>query len=215
MPRMETLYLVCLLVGGFFVALSMFGGESDSGVDTDADVDAGFDGDVHIELEADSGSDLHLEADSSTDFDHDLSGGHADVGFVDLLTLRFVFLFAAFFGLTGTLLNLIDAGEPFTLWVSVLTGLVVGLGGNYFIKTVGYRNVSSDITGRDLIGRTAQVMLPFSPGEHGKIRLISKGRQVTMVAASLDEDSDEEFNEGDSVVVVGLKGPVAEVIKPD
>lgn len=210
---METLYLVCLLVGGFFVALSMFGGESDSDVDADADFDAGG----HVEIDTDTDSDLHFEAhaDTDTDLDHGADAGHAEVGFVDLLTLRFVFLFAAFFGLTGTLLSLIDAGETFTLSVSVLTGLVVGLGGNYFIKTVGYRRVSSDITGQDLIGRTAQVMLPFSPGEHGKIRLVSKGRQVTMVASSLDDDSDEDYNEGDSVVVVGLKGSVAEVIKPD
>ena len=194
---METIYLVCLLVGGFFVALSMVGGDSESEVDADADFDAEFDSDAE--------ADIHLN--------HGADGG--GVSFVDLLSLRFLFLFAAFFGLTGTLLGLTGTTEPFTVIASALTGTVIGLGGNYFIKSVGYRRVSSEVTGDDLIGSTAKVLIPFSPGEKGKIRLISKGRQVALIALPLEEDAEIEFNRGDDVVVVGLKGSVAEVVKPD
>lgn len=212
---METVYLVCLLVGGFFVALSMVGGDHESDVDSDADFDSDFDSDFDADVDVDADLDIDVTADGDSDFHVGHVSGHDGVGFVDLLSLRFLFLFAAFFGLTGTLLGLSDAGESFTLITSILTGAVIGLGGNYFIKSVGYKSVSSDVTGRDLIGASATVVIPFSPGEHGKIKLISKGRQVSLVAAPLEDDSDLEFRLGEDVVVVGLNGSVAEVVKPD
>ena len=42
---MDTVYWVSLIVGGFFVLLSIFGGaDSEADVDVDADVDMDFDG---------------------------------------------------------------------------------------------------------------------------------------------------------------------------
>jgi membrane protein implicated in regulation of membrane protease activity len=212
----------------------MLGGEHESDTDVDADVDTDFDsdfdtdidGDVDFDVDADSdldlGSDSDIEFDSHVDVDSDVDadlhhelGGHDGVGFVDLLSLRFLFLFAAFFGLTGVLLGLVNAGEPFTFITSLLTGTVVGLGGNYFIKTVGYRQVSSNVTLDNLLGQTARVQIPFSAGENGKVNVISSGRQVSLIATALDDESEVEFKQGDEVVVVRMRGNVAEVIKPD
>lgn len=201
---MTSVYLISLIVGGFFVVLSMLGGESDSDADIDVDADADVDIDVEADLDADVDTDLHAG-----------SAAAGGVGLVDLLSVRFLFLFAAFFGLTGTLMNLADSGEPFTAIASIVTGLAAGLGGNYFIKTVGYRSVSSEVTSIDLIGSSAQVTIPFSTGERGKIKMISGGRQVSLVAEPLQDESDLAFNPGDDVVVVGMKGSVAEVVKPD
>ena len=200
---MSTVYLVCLIVGGFFVLLSLIGG-------TDSDTDADFDADADIDLEADA--DFDTDVDAHAEFAHEVGSG---VGFVDLLSLRFVFLFAAFFGLSGTLLELIGSEASTTLVMSLLTGLVVGLGGNYFIKTVGYRSVSSEITTDDLIGHTGRVTVPFGAGDHGKVRLVSKGKQIVLIARSLDDSNKIEFKPGEEVVVVRLDGSVAEVVKPD
>jgi membrane protein implicated in regulation of membrane protease activity len=198
---MSTVYLVCLIVGGFFVLLSLLGG-----ADSDADVDA----DANVDFNADA--DLDTDVDAHAEFAHDVGTG---VGFVDLLSLRFVFLFAAFFGLSGTLLDLIGSNDSTTLVMSLLMGLVVGLGGNYFIKTVGYRAVSSEVTADDLIGHTGRVMVPFGSGERGKVRLVSKGKQVVLIARSLDDTDQIEFMPGEEVVVVRLDGSIAEVVKPD
>ncbi len=210
---MDSIYLISLIVGGFFVLLSIFGGsehEADSDVDTDFDhdFDHDFDADVDtdFDMDADGDHDLHIGVDS--DFD-------TDVGFVDLLSIRALFLFAAFFGLTGTLFSWFGGGEPLTAILSTFTGLVVGLGGNYVIKKFAYEHVSSNVTSEHLKGKTGRVMLPFGPNDRGKILIEAKGKRMQVLARSLDPDTDETFEQGEEIVVVRLDGNVAEVIKPD
>ena len=194
---MDTLYLVCLLVGGFFVLLSIFGGtETDADADFDADVDADFDAD--------------LDADADVEMD-----AGAGPGLVDLLSVRALFLFAAFFGLTGIVLSMLGTGEPLTAILAVLTGLVVGLGGNYFIKRVGYAHVSSDVTVGDLQGVTGEVLVPFEGTRRGKISLVAKGHRVNLLAQAFGGEAVEAFNPGDEVVIVRMEGAVAEVVKPE
>lgn len=194
------IYLIALIVGGFFVLLSIFGGG-----DTEADADVDLDVDMDVDLDVDM--DLDLDADLSG---HDIGSG---TGFVDLFSIRALFLFAAFFGLTGTLLSLVGTGEPMTAIWSVLVGLAIGLGGNYVIKRFGYQHVSSDISVRDLKGQTGTVLLPFEPGQKGKITLTVKGNHMQLIARPLAEEGDP-FERGDEVVVVRMDGSVAEVVKP-
>ena len=176
---MFTIYLIALLVGGFFVALSMLGGD----------------------------------ADADTDFDVDAEGLGAGAGFVDLFSTRTLFLFAAFFGLTGVLFTWQEAGEPYTLLIAVLLGLVAGLGGSYFIKKVAQAQVSSSVTTDDLRGKTARVQIPFEPGERGTIDVIAKGSRMRLTARPFDE-SEGAFAPGEEVVIVRMDGRVAEVVRP-
>jgi len=191
---MSTLYLVCLIVGGFFVALSIFGGDAEADLDFDADADI----------------------DAGGDYDPGDVGVGAGQGLIDLFTIRALFLFMAFFGLTGVLLDWAGTGEPFTAVLSALTGTVVGLGGNYLIQRIGYQTVSSNVTDRDLEGRTARVTLPFEGAQKGKIQLELRGKDVHMMARGLGRDeAPEAFEEGDTVVVVRVVGTVADVVKPE
>lgn len=207
---MDTVYLVSLIVGGFFVLLSIFGG-ADSDADVDADAD--FDFDVDHDLDFDADHDFDLNADHEFDLaGHDIGSGP---GLVDLFSVRALFLFAAFFGLTGTLLTWMDASALWTLMASILTGLAIGLGGNWLIKTVGYRTVSSTHSSRDLLGATAKVLIPFEGAERGKITLVAKGQRLQMLASSFDEENARGFEPGDEVVVVKMDGSVARVVKPD
>lgn len=197
---MESVYLVCLIVGGFFVLLSIFGG---SGGSSDADADA--------EVDADAGEspdhDVHL--------DHGLDAGHDGPDFVDLFSLRALFLFAAFFGLTGTALSWLDTTEPLTAVLATLTGLIVGLGGNYAIKRFAYEQVTSSVGLQELAGRTARVLVPFEGAERGKILLEARGQRLQLLARSLSDDASETFAPGDEVVVIRIDGRVAEVVKPE
>ena len=199
---MDTIYLICLLVGGFFVALSLLGGgdSADLGVDADADVDLG--GDFH--------GDFHLHGDAAG---HGATG--AGSGFIDLFSIRALFLFMAFFGLTGVSLSLLDNGEPYTLMVSLLVGILVGLGGNYLIRKIGYERVSSDLQANDVTGLTARVLLPFEGEKKGKISLVAGGQRLQLVARGFGGETAEVFNPGDEVVVVRMEGSVAEVVKPE
>lgn len=198
---MNNVYLISLIIGGFFVLLSIFGvGEHDSDFDTDVDVD------VDMDIDADVDHDVHIGGG-----DGDLGAG---VGLVDLLSLRALFLFAAFFGLTGVLLSLLGTAEPMVAILSVATGLLCGLGGNFIIKRFAYEHVSSNITTNELKGRTAQVLLPFERNERGKITLVSKGQRLQLMARPLDDETAESFKRGDDVVIVRLDGTIAEVVKP-
>lgn len=198
---MDAVYLISLIVGGFFVLLSIFGG-GDSDADADADLD----------FDADADFDAELDFDGDADFDGDIGSG---VGFVDLLSVRALFLGAAFFGLTGTLLNLISFGEPFTAIVAAIMGIVIGLGGNYIIKSIGYKHVSSDVSSRTLQGKTAKVLLPFEGAQQGKIALVANGQRLQIRAASLDGDVPLSFEQDEEVVVVKMDGAVAKVVKPN
>ena len=193
---MTTLYLICLLVGGFFVLLSLLGGG-----DTDADADLAVDSDFHAD--ADLAGDAHGLADVS---------GHS---LVDLFSIRALFLFAAFFGLTGVGLSLAGTGEPFTLILSLLVGILVGLGGNYLIQRVGYEHVSSDVTVNDLKGLTGKVLVPFTGDRRGKITLVTRGQRLQLMARAFENETIDSFNRGDDVVVIRVDGSVAEVVKPE
>lgn len=194
---MDSIYLISLIVGGFFVLLSIFGG-----------ADNETDHDVHVELDVDT--DTEWEAGHELDVD----AGH-DLGVVDLLSIRALFLFSAFFGLTGISLTALSMSEPLTGVLSAGTGLLVGIGGNYIIKKFAYEEVSSLVTQADLSGRTARVLLPFSAKDNGKI-LIEVGEKRIRVTARLFGDSPTDIVQKDEeVVVVNMDGRIAEVLRPD
>ena len=210
---MDTVYWVSLIVGGFFVLLSIFGG-TDSEADVDADLDFDVDADVDFDVDADADFDMDADVDADVDVHADMPGGvGAGPGFIDLFTLRALFLFSAFFGLCGVLLSYTNTNDIATAILSFLTGAIVGLGGNYVIKRVGYAHISSTVTSIDLKGRTGQVIIPFDHTDKGKITLISKGQRLQLVARAFEE-VEEAFEPGDEVVVVRVDGRVAEVVKP-
>lgn len=203
---MDVVYWVSLIVGGFFVILSLIGGG-----DTDAEAEVDFDADADFDFEADADFDADFDAGDADVSVHLDAGGHAP-DFVDLFSIRALFLFAAFFGLTGVLLSWSGTAEPLTGLMAGLTGLVVGLGGNYLIKRVGYAHISTEVTSKDLKGRTGTVVLPFEQTEKGKISLVSKGQRLHLVARALDDEA-PPFEQGEEVVVVRLDGRVAEVVR--
>ncbi|MFQ5572098.1 MAG: hypothetical protein ACE5G0_20670 [Rhodothermales bacterium] len=211
---MDIVYWVSFIVGGFFVLLSILGGgDAHADADTDFDVDHDMDFDTDHDVDFDTDHDVEFDADA--DVDIHVGSGDVDMSpdFVDLFTIRALFLFAAFFGLTGVLLSLTNTGEPLTGILAALMGMVIGLGGNYVIKRIGYAHVSSNVSAVDLKGRTGQVIIPFDGADKGKISLVSKGQRLQLVARAFSE-VDEPFEPGDEVVVVRVDGAVAEVVKP-
>ena len=190
---MDMVYLFSLIVGGFFVLLSIFGGELDSDAEVDMDIDADFDMDADFDAGADIG---------------------AGAGFVDLFSVRALFLFLAFFGLSGKVFSWMNIDPTLTAILATTMGLLVGLGGNYIIKQFAYKHVSSNVEVHELKGKTAKVLLPFSAGEKGKISLVIKGNQLRLTARPLDDASKEAFNQGEEVVVVRTENGIAEVVKP-
>ena len=203
---MLPMYWIAFLVGGTFVALSLVGGGHDTGGGA-------------------GGHDVAGDAGAGHDFGHDTAIDHGDVashggsasgagpGLADLLSLRFVFLFAAFFGLTGLALSYI-ADEPgvYGALVSLLVGLAVGLGGNVTLRRFTEERVSSEVRAEDLIGRTARVTVPMSGASRGTVRVVSQGSVVMLPARVLA--GDEAYRPGEDVVIVRMDGRTAEVVRP-
>ncbi len=194
---MDSIYLTSLLVGGFFVLLSIFGGG-----ESDHDADHDFDHDIDVDADHDFDSDFSVDLDGSPDF-------------VDLLSLRALFLFAAFFGLTGVTLQWFGTAEPLTGLLAGGTGLLVGLGGNFIIKKFAYEQVSSQVTEKELPGKTATVLLPMAGQQKGKILLTAGGKRMELTARLFEGGGSEILDQGAEVVVVRMKGRIAEVLRPD
>lgn len=171
---MLTLYLIALAVGGTMVLASLlFGGDFDD-LEADVDVDADIDADV--------------DADADGDTDHDT--GDLLAGWLPVTSLRFWIFFAAFFGLTGTLLvglKLIDSGAI----VAALSGAVGWSAGAAIVAA--YRRlkdqvVDSTLGEDDYIGANGIVVLPVAKGRTGKVRLELAGRTVELLADTEEEE---------------------------
>ena len=191
---MLSLYWIAFLVGGTFVALSLVGGGHGAG-----------------------GHDGGLGADAGHGHDAGHGATHADSampGMADLLSLRFLFLFAAFFGLTGLGLHYATGDSAaYTAVVSTLVGLAVGLGGTVVLRRFASEHVSSEVTAADLVGRTGRVVVPMTGASRGQVRVVSKGSVVLLparVVAGL-----EAYAPGDEVVIVRMDGRTAEVVRMD
>lgn len=186
---MLVLYVVALGIGGTLLAASLLlGGEHG---DHDHDVD--FDTDVDADASADG------------DADHDVdAAGAIDVvmSFFPFLSLRFWTFFLAFFGLTGSTIELMSLQGP--VIGGVVSGVIGYFAGMTIVMTMRRLKKSqsdSSVGETDYIGATGVAMLPIARGKTGKIRLELKGRSVELIA---DTEEDVRFEIKDAVMVYGL-----------
>ena len=202
---MLSIYWAALGLGGVFVVLTtIMGGDHDSDGDGGDGGDGGhFDGHMdggHMDGGLDGG-DFHGDMDHGGDGHVSADGpGVMDVLFL-MFSIRFWSFFIAFFGLTGVGLTLINGGGLITLIFAIGMGLIAGYGVSYLFRYLSRANVSTDVTYGDMIGQTAKVLLPITPSEKGKVRIIVKGHTQDM-AAYCDAG---EFEIGDEVTVVSIK----------
>ncbi len=186
------LYLATAIVGWVFVALFVFGGvDADADVDVDADLDADLDGDI------------------------DVSGGGiasavASVG-LSLLSFRSIMFFLAFFGLTGIVLGLIDAGTLATLLAAIGVGAFAWGFNSFVFRALKLSGVSSSLRREDLQGALGQVVHPISPGHRGRISIELGDQRRYLTAEPFDPVKQGAFAVGDQIVIVELNRGTARV----
>lgn len=177
---MLSVYLIALLVGGFLLALSMIGGH-----DTDADIDV----------------------DADADADIDAGGGHggfdAAMAWLPFASLRFWTFFAAFFGLTGVVLDIGALTGPWLgLGIAIGVGYVCGASMTALVRSLHRDRVDSSLSAEDCVGELARVMVPVSKGDVGKVRLEIKGRTMELLA---ETDEEIELSTGQMCMVYAIK----------
>ncbi len=185
---MLELYVGCFIVGGGLLAASFF-----SDHDTDADVD----------------HDIDMDADVDVDVDHEVAlDGAAAATSVDtaealwlpILSLRFWIFFAAFFGMTGTLLHFLHDNGGVVLGVAIGMGFLCGYTASRIVRALRAQNVNSVVDpATDYVGKRGTVLLAIAPGDPGQVRLHVKGIDVDLPA--IVDDGAEPLERGAQVLV--------------
>jgi len=199
---MLALYLVCFVLGGLVLLVSIFG--------------AG-DGDVDV----DAGGDLDLDGTDVGDVDAgDVDAGDVDAGDTEpagegpfaiarFLSVRNAVFFTCFFGMTGTLLSLLSARPGPTLAASVVLGLGAALA---IHRVMGYLRTSQSgaVPGpAALAGARARVLLGPTRTRPGKVTVSAGDRTHQLVARVHPDAGVDHFERGDTVVVVRVQDGTA------
>jgi hypothetical protein len=160
--------------------------------------------------------DVHLPADLH--LPGDLGGAgpsldHGEVGVPSLSPITIASFITAFgaFGLVATQL-FYQSARTSLIWAAV-GGLVVAViahfaFGYFLIAPQG----SSEVTARDIIGATAEVITPIPAHSVGEIAFVAQGARVTSSARSVDGSPIER---GTTVIIDSLVGNVAFVRPKD
>jgi hypothetical protein len=184
---MLTLYILCLVIGGVFVALAALAGLD--GVDFDSD----FDPDIELRDQSNSTNNPGKSGFRRSKF--------PQLG-LPLLSLRFWTFGGCFFGLTGVILSFLTPTLS-TLWIAIIAmimGIFCGTAMVWTLRSLQRQQANSLVGSQDLLGLAGVVELPFDHQSQGKIRIAVKGSTVEFVAMTTDETT---FNPGDKVFVIG------------
>lgn len=201
-------YVFALVLGGVLLVTSVVTGGDDT-ADVDSDLDTSLDTDV----------DAHVDAHVDVDTDHgqqglhtDLAGTHGSIAglFTAFLSLRFWTFFAAFFGLTGLVLDGLNlvSGQVVPFGLATAMGIFTGYGAVSVLRYFASSETGAAADSADYVGKSARVMLPIATGTTGKVRLQLKGTTVDLLATSDEETS---FAAGDEVLIIQMKETTAVV----
>ncbi len=211
------IYLFGLILGGVFVALSIFAGIGDADADFDIDADADVDFDIDVDADADVDFDIDADADADLDMDADGEGTpdlETRIGkkYRPWFSFKFYTYALAFFGLTGVLMSLVGQGESMLgIGLSVVMGLIAGIGASYLMHYGDKDSAAARARGeRDFLGAQAEVLLPIKAGSRGRVRVKIGGRTVDMRAEAEDENVTLDMR--DQCYVLGIEDGVAKVL---
>ena len=192
-------YIVAAIVGGGLILFSAL-----AGMESHGDIgggDFGHGGDV--------GHDAGVN--HEVGHNHDSSAGTGAL-WLPFLTLRFWTYAVGTFGLIGLLLSLTKVStEPLTMVVSVATGILMGTIAALLVRMLSRNENSSSVSDQDFLGALAKVSVPIG-ALPGKVRTSVKGDIIDMVAVG---ENGEKFQQGEEVMIVGMEGNSARVVRKD
>jgi hypothetical protein len=188
-----TLYLVCLIVGGTLLAVSLLGG-GDADVDVDVDADVATDGGA-----AEAGGEAE---------------GEGVVAAFRFLSLRNLVFFAAFFGLGGTLLTLLRTDAVLALAASSVLGAAAAAAVHLSMSYLRRSESGALRSLATLAGAPARVLVGLTRTRPGKVTVATGDSTHQLVARIHHDAASDRFEAGDTVVVVRFQDGVALVAEP-
>lgn len=226
---MLTAYLVCLVVGGVFVGLSVFAGlgKDTDGVDNDLDkdfdksFDKDFDKSFEKELELDHDHDV-VSVHEAPMSDAALAGhpgekrdvprryGPKAAPWLPFASMRFWTFGSCFFGLTGVALTqLAGVGEPTAALASLGLGMSAGMATAWLMRRLR-QPVGAVGSAAGWVGVVGELAHPLGQGQVSKVKVRLPGRPPRELLAVLAAHSGPlpsgckvvvlDFREGQAVV---------------
>ena len=148
---------------------------------------------------------------------HEAGHGHGagtalgSVLWLTVFSLRFWSFAAAFFGLTGVVLDglALASSESQTLGLAIGIGAGSGLLASWLVTRLRNEVLSTVPSQEGYVGLAADVLLEIQPDEPGRISLSAKGSVVDLPARS---QRGERLTAGTKVVVVEVQQGIASVV---
>lgn len=170
------------------------------------DNDVEFDGDV-AELDADFDTDFDTDADF--DADGQTPSGFSGQTAVDsvlssIVSFRTLVFFSAFFGVSGLVFDQFDYSPLVTVGTALFIGVSAGLANSVLFGLLKGSQTDSQVSNASLRGRPATVVLPIHGGRRGRIRIDINHQPHYLVARAVEDGLGQQFDVGDSVVVVQM-----------
>jgi hypothetical protein len=130
-------------------------------------------------------------------------------------SFRNIVYFAAFFGLTGTILKVTNVGDIISFICSLGIGFFSAGFGYSLMKYLRNNESGESLNIFDLNGKEAKVSIGISKSRKGKIVVESGGSSLELTAL-LSENADEEFiPKGKKVLIIEINKETAFVVKSD
>lgn len=209
-------YLFCLIIGGGLITFSLIGG-GHGDADTDTESHPNMDMDHQIELDHSTDVSHQIEIDNSTEISHSPSSNISHIApddtklshsssseIVKFFSIRNLTYFAAFFGLTGTILTLLSSSAVWTLVAALIAGTFSACYGYKLMKYLKKSESGQSINIYNLIGQKGIVTLPLYKGTKGKIQVFVQG-QTFEIPAVLSENADyDTLKVKDEVLIIEI-----------
>lgn len=145
---------------------------------------------------------------------HDLPDAHGGVAglFTAFLSLRFWMFFLAFFGLTGLVLDGLDLvdGRVLPLALALAMGVLTGQLTVFVFRRLAHSETSTAAGAHDYVGKSGRVLVGFTGGQLGKLRLTLKGTTVDVLATT---DEERPFAAGEEALVIQMNDTTAVVAR--
>jgi hypothetical protein len=187
-------YVFALVLGSILLGASFLLGGDHHG-----------DGDGHVDADHDHDLDAHADGEHETQGD---LGGFFGV----LASMRFWTFFAAFFGLTGVVLDGFDlTGELMALGLSIGVGFFTGWLAVTLIRRLAAHDTGVAAGVGDYVGKSGELLIAVRPDRIGKIRIELKGTTVDVLALT----EDEAIAKGEHALILEMREDKAVVVRLD
>jgi hypothetical protein len=126
--------------------------------------------------------------------------------------MRFWTFFAAFFGLTGIVLDGLDLAVPgVALGIAIGVGFLTGWTAVTLIKRLSANDTGVAAGVDDYVGKSGELLIAAGPTQLGKIRIELKGTTVDVLANC----EEQTLARGEQALIVEMRGSKAVVVKLD